>query len=323
MHCIYHRACMLLFALTISATNHAMQPPKKTSLEAFFLKGAKKGDIDMIRHALKYGVNIDAQDANGDTAMHHLARTINGQNSVSLLLATGAKTTIYNNNKKLPIHLISDQMNRSMFKYFARYPDILMGDGNGTTAYEIVCASKDVYMRAIMHLVYGLSLVKDGKISVQEFVQKTFQKQSLSSERINIESALSFAHISYDTGTKNALYNWIIDRCPKDSAPEEYHLFGLLPEHVSLFLWRTEAERIERLLALEKKRSTKQMKTLLERLVLERYDNLGIQERDTVRTMYKKLFKIAHESVAIKTILPLTSEYETLVKLNLENEDAA
>ena len=77
------------------------------NIDETLLHGAAKlGNIQLIKSLVERGVNINAQNDNGDTALHIAAK--NNQLEVSAILMNPHTASIQNRNGVTALHLLPD-----------------------------------------------------------------------------------------------------------------------------------------------------------------------------------------------------------------------
>ncbi|HCS22984.1 MAG TPA: ankyrin repeat domain-containing protein [Alphaproteobacteria bacterium] len=76
------------------------QPP---SVHSNFLKAARDGDFDGVRHYFEEGASLSARDEQGRTAMH-IAAERGFSKTIELLVELGADINARDNNMETPLH---------------------------------------------------------------------------------------------------------------------------------------------------------------------------------------------------------------------------
>lgn len=77
----------------------------RTNWNKVLLKAARTGRLDEVRRALRNGADVNAQDRNGDTALHS-AVAMGFRRIAERLIEAGAQVNVFNKEDQTPLHLV-------------------------------------------------------------------------------------------------------------------------------------------------------------------------------------------------------------------------
>lgn len=90
---------LLIQSVDTAAKTDVFANPKKVEL---FLQSAKSGDTEQVKNLIKQGINANAKDDAGNTALFYAVRS-NNYETIEFLIDAGAKTEIFNDNGNSPL----------------------------------------------------------------------------------------------------------------------------------------------------------------------------------------------------------------------------
>jgi ankyrin repeat protein len=109
-----------------SRAAHALGTVANVNGEDFF-PAAEMGDNNIISDLILLGINVNASDANGNSALH-LAVLNNHFSTVELLLQNGAEINSTNSNQNTPLHLAVQKGFREIVE------QLVLGGADGNAA---------------------------------------------------------------------------------------------------------------------------------------------------------------------------------------------
>ena len=117
--------------------------------------------IHVVTYLIEHGANIDLQDKNGNTALHHAVSVTNFCDMIDLLV-TGGASHICNNQGLTPLLLVSDRGNVAVVEHLIKRPEITKEQR--INALELLGASLVILHAAGFERSYekGLKYIKRG-----------------------------------------------------------------------------------------------------------------------------------------------------------------
>jgi len=149
------------------------QPP---SVHAAFLKAARDGDFDGVRHFFEEGASLESRDDQGRTAMH-IAAERGYSRTIELLVELGAKIDAQDHNLETPLHRAARQSHgaETSALLILHGADITIKNRLGDTAFMLVKQEnrlkqvlRGAWLAALEKNPLDLSIVTDHDIVISK-----------------------------------------------------------------------------------------------------------------------------------------------------------